>query len=358
MNWPTGNDAAANYQQEFNGVLGSQLSNYDLTGLSQPGLPSFGELSRQIITGEFDFSLSGILHLFSRLIFNELFANTRLIKQLLIIAVLSALLKCLTDAFKHKSAGELGFYVTYCIMVILVITSFQVSVEILSGLVAAVSGMMDAAIPLIIGLLAVSVNVAGAAVFHPALFLAMGLITRFIGQILIPLMLAAVAMQAVSCLIEGNPLHNLSLFFKKCADWTLKGIIGLFAMLLALQKLSAPIINNIALQTTKSAVKSIPLVGNALNAAMDTVLVWGQATRSTVLVALVIVFCVALAAPLVKMLVLMLVYRLMAAVIQPFSDDRFVKLLDMVGAYLGTIMSAGVMVGIMCVYAVIMLLTF
>jgi stage III sporulation protein AE len=217
---------------------------------------------------------------------------------------------------------------------------------------------MEAAIPLIIGMLALSGNIAGAAVFHPALFLAMGLITRFIAWFFIPALTAAVALQFVSCLSENNPLSKMAELLKKCADWTLKSIAGLFALLLALQKFSVPIINNVAFQTTRTAVGAIPVVGGALNAAMDTVLYWGQASRSGVMVALIIVFCVALAVPLLKMLVLMFLYRLLAAAVQPICDERFVKCLDGVGAYMGTLLGAGVMVGVMCVYAAVILLAF
>jgi stage III sporulation protein AE len=344
--------------QDLDGVLNSQLSRFDLSGLDQPGLPSFRDLVFQIVAGEFDFTLPGILNLAARQIFNELFTNTRLIRQLLIIAILNALLSCLSDAFKHKSASELGFYVSYCIMVILAVSSFHLSVDILSNLVYNVTAMMEASVPLIISMMAISGNVAGAAVFHPALFLAMGLIARFIAQLFVPLLMAGVGLRIVSHLTEGNPLERMGIIIKKGADWALKGIVGLFALLLALQKLTAPVINNVALKTTKTAVGAIPVVGGALNAAMDTVLVWGQAARSGVLAALVIVICAALAAPLIKMLVLMLVYKLMAAAVQPITDERFCKCLDGVGEYMGTLLGAGAIVGIMCIYAVIMLLSF
>jgi stage III sporulation protein AE len=345
-------------QTELSGVLGSHLSHHDVTALKQPGLPAFGELAHQLLTGEFDLSLPGVLNLAVKLVFNEIFLHTHLIRQILIIAVFGALLKCLTDAFKHKSAGELGFYVTFCMMVVLAVSSFQITVGILTSLVATVNSLMEAAIPLIVSLMALSGNVAGAAVFHPALFLAMNIITRFIAVVFIPAMMAAVALQIASCLSEDNPLSNMAGLFRKCADWTLKGIVGLFAILLMLQKFSVPVLNNAALRTAKTAVGAIPVVGGALNSAMDTVLYFGQASRSIVMVALLIVLCAALAAPLVKMLALMLTFRLLAAAVQPVCEERFVRCLDGIGAYMGTLLGAGAIVGIMCVYAVVMLLGF
>jgi stage III sporulation protein AE len=341
---------------DLSSILGSHLSQHDVSGLQTPGLPAFTDLVMQLLNGEFDLSLAGILNKAMRLIFNELFLNTQLIRQLLIIAILSALLKCLTDAFKHKSAGELGFFVTFCMMVVLAATSFRVCVGILQELVSTVGFFMEAAIPLVVGALALSGNVAGAAFFHPVLFMGIGLITRFISVVFIPAITAAATLTIVSCLSEENPLAYMAALFKKCAEWVLKGIVGVFMVLLTLQKFSVPVVNNFALSTAKTAVGAVPVVGSAMNAAVDTVLYFGQASRSIIMVALVIVLIFALSAPLIKLLAFMLVYRLLAAAVQPVSEDRFVKCLDGIGTYMGALLGAGAIVGVMCVFAVIILL--
>jgi hypothetical protein len=110
--------------QELSSVIGNQLSLLDISGLDQPGLPAFKDLAVQVISGEFDLTLPNILSLLSSQIFHEVILNTQLIRQLLIVAILSALLKCMIDAFRHSSASLVGFYVTYCMMVILAMSSF------------------------------------------------------------------------------------------------------------------------------------------------------------------------------------------------------------------------------------------
>jgi stage III sporulation protein AE len=171
-------------------------------------------------------------------------------------------------------------------------------------------------------------------------------------------MTAAVALQMISGLSEENPLSNMADLFKKVAEWTLKGIVGVFAMLLTLQKFSVPVLNNIAVKTTQSAVGAIPIVGGALNSAMDTVLYVGQASKSVVMVALMVVLCAALLVPVAKLLVLTFTYKLLAAAIQPICEPRFVKCIDSVGTYMATLTGAGVVVGIMCLYSVLILLSF
>jgi len=334
------------------------LEQYDLRALDRPGLPRFIDLAQQAVRGELDLSLSGILSAGGNLIFAEFFANGLILRQLLIIAILGALMRCLTQAFTHKSAGEMGFYVTYLMAILLAVSSFRVSVNILTGLVEAVRAMMIAAVPVMIGLMAISGNFVGAAGFHPLLFFALQLVTWFITVIFIPLVLAAAALDIVNQLSAENRLDKLAELLRKVSDYALKAIVAVFAFLLTMQRISAPIINNAALRTGRSAAGAIPVVGNALTAAMDTVIHFSQAARSGVLVALVLILCLTLATPMLKILVLSWVYRVTAAVIQPVSDERLVKCMDGAGKAMGQLFSAAALLGVMCLYSVVIMLSF
>jgi stage III sporulation protein AE len=77
-----------------------------------------------------------------------------------------------------------------------------------------------------------------------------------------------------------------------------------------------------------------------------------------VLVALVLVLCFVLAAPLLKMFALSFIYRLTAAFLQPIADPRLVKLMDGIGKHMAMLFNAAALVGVMCIYTVIILLSF
>jgi len=336
-----------------------QLERYELGILDRPGMPSFTDLVRDALQGQLDLSISGLLTTFTNIIFSEFSANGQLIRQLVIIAILGALMSCLTEAFKHNAAGETGFYVTYLMAVLLAISSFYISVEILTGLTGLVSNVMQAAVPLMIGLMTMGGNFIGAAGFHPLLFFALQLMTWFISGVFIPMVLAAAALDIVGQLSsEGHRLEKMAELMRKIADWTLKGLVALFAFLLTLQRFTAPIISNVALRTSRNVVGAVPVVGNVFSSAVDTIVYFSRAARSGVLVALVLVLCAVLVAPLIKILVLSLIYRVCAAFLQPVADKRLVSLMDNVGKYMGMLFAAAALIGVMCIYAVIILLSF
>ncbi|MCL2215945.1 MAG: stage III sporulation protein AE [Defluviitaleaceae bacterium] len=345
------------YSGEILGLIG--LDRYEIGILDRPGIPGFADLVRDALTGRLDLSLTGLISAFGNLIFGEFAANGFLIRQLLIIAILGALLGCLTEAFKHNAAGETGFYVTYLMAVLLAISSFYLCVGILTGLTGLVENVMMAAVPLMIGLMTMGGNFIGAAAFHPLLFFALQLMTWFISGVFIPLVLAAAALDIVGQLAsEGHKLEKMAELVRKIADWSLKGLVALFAFLLTLQRFTAPIISNVALRTSRNVVGAVPVIGNVFSSAVDTVVYFSWAARSGVMVALVLVLCAVLVSPLVKILVLSLVYRVSAAFLQPVADKRLVTLMDSVGKHMGLLFSAAALIGVMCIYAVIILLSF
>jgi len=335
------------------------LDRYDIGILDIPGRPRFTDLVRRALTGQLDLSLNGLISGFGEIVFAEFFANGQLIRQLIIIAILGALMSCLTEAFKHKSAGETGFYVTYLMAVLLAISSFYISVEILNKLVGFVSSIMQASIPLMVGLMAMGGNFVGAAGFHPLLFFALQLVAWFISGVFVPMVLASAALDISGQLSpDGHKLEKMAELLRKIASWSLKGILATFAFLLTLQRFSAPIISNAAIRTSRSIAGAVPVVGNAFTAAVDTVVNFSQAARSGVLVALILVLCFVLVAPLLKMLVMSFIYRATAAILQPIADKRLVTLMDGIGKHMAMLFNAAALIGVMCIYTVVILLSF
>ena len=334
------------------------LNNYNTGLLDMPNMPRFIDLVRSALSGQLDLTPMGLLNSFGSIIFAEFIANAVLIRQLLVIAIISALMHVLTEAFTHKSASETGFYVTFLMTAALAISSFYIAVGVLTGLVSAITNIMNASVPIMIGLMAMGGNFAGAAGINTVLFFSLQLLARFISNVFIPLVLAAAALD-IACKLsaDGAKLDKLAELARKTASWTLKGILALFAFLLTLQRITAPIISNVAIRTSRNVVGAVPVVGNAFTAAVDTVVSFSQAAKSGVMVALVLVICAAIAGPLIKIFALGFIYKIVAAFLQPIADKRIVQLMDSVGKHITMMFSAAALIGVMCIYMVVILLS-
>ncbi|MDR1912996.1 MAG: stage III sporulation protein AE [Clostridiales bacterium] len=338
--------------------IDQQLELFDFSRLNKAAGLNFGEWVRKAISGELDLSLAGIGKKILDLLFGEILLNWELLRNLIIIAILSAVLKVLTDSFKSKAAAELGFFVSYISLLMVLIASFHTTLGIMTGLVTVLSNIMTAALPVMLGMLVLSGKFASASAFNPIFIVMLEGLSLFVRLILTPALSAGAMIEAINYLSNKPMLTNLTKLIRKVCDWGLKGVAFVFLSILSIQKISAPIINNTALKAAKAGAGAIPVVGDMVSGAMDVVLFWGTAASSGIMIALVITIIVVCGVQLIKILAMLLIYKLTAAVIQPIVEERFVKCIDGIAAFCNLIFQAGVTVVVMFIISVVIMLSF
>ncbi|MCL1935555.1 MAG: stage III sporulation protein AE [Defluviitaleaceae bacterium] len=319
---------------------------------------SFGELVSRAITGQLDLSFGSILRGILNFIFMEVTAHISLMQQLIFVAVLASLLKVLTDTFQAKAAGELGFYVSYITLVAIIFSSFRIGVTISIDMITNVTNFIRISIPVIITLVLMSGNATGAYVYNSLFIFAINIINTVIINIVMPVIIFLVTIQVVNYLTENEILKNMSDFISKYVNMGTKALAGVFISVLALQRISAPIINNAAIRGARLTINAVPVVGGALSSAVDSALYLAQGAKSGVIVAVVIAIIYICIVPITKLFAMMFVYKFVAAIIQPICDKRIVKCMNTIGNYTGLLLGVSVMVMVMFSIALIMLVSF
>lgn len=309
-------------------------------------------------SGELDLSLENIINMFLNLLFGEIFINSKLIKQLLGTVLLGAVIKNLCDSFKNKGIGELGFYVTYLSLILLIIASFYTGIDIVKTSINNLSGLMQASMPFMMGLLAMSGNVTSAYIFSPIMLFVINVISALIQYILAPAITLFGSLQIINYLTEKEILTKFAEMLKDLSILALKGLAVLLITVLSLQKISAPILNNLAVKTTKFTVSAIPVVGSVLNEAVDTVIYFTSAAKSASLVAIVITIIGMCMIPAIKLLAIVILFKFLSAVIQPISDKRIVECLGTVSTYTVLLLGCLTIVTVMFIFGVLIMLSF
>ncbi len=327
-----------------------------IIGSKQPQL-SFKNLMIRAIKGTLDLSPSAIIKNGAELFAQELLYNADLIRNLFIICLLSALLKNLTDSFKNKSVGELGFYCSYIIIVTILLSSFQVATGIVFEINNYCINLMEALLPMVMSLVVLSGNVSGASIFNPLMIFMFSFIALTVKIIFAPAIVMTSVISIINYLTEKPLLTNLVNLCKTIIKRGLQGITVLFLSVLTLQKISAPLLNNLVLKTAKSTAKFIPVVGDIVTGALESAIHWGQAAKSGVFVAIIISLVVVSIVPLVKLLVILFTYKLVAALIQPICDDRIVKCIDSVGGFCSLLFGCGITMVVMFIFSFIILIS-
>ena len=319
---------------------------------------NFGELVRQGIEGSLDLSISNIFFGGLRLIFAEIFANIHLLQQLIFVAVLAAILKVLTESFESKGVGELGFYVCYLALIAIIFSSFFFAIDVVHTMVNSVSALVRASIPIVISLVLMSGNITGAYVFNALFLFAIDILNFLVLTVFLPLTVFGATVHIINFLTENEVLSKLSEGMQKIISWGLKSSVAIFITVLTLQRISAPILNNIARQTARVTLNVVPVVGEVLTGAMDQVFFLAASAKNGVIVAIILAVIYICVVPITKLVVLMFVYKLVAAILQPISDKRIVKCLDVTGSYLAILFGVCVLIAVMFAFALLLLVSF
>jgi stage III sporulation protein AE len=337
--------------------VNEQLDAFDFSQINQKAGLNIKDLARKAIRGELNLSPAHIAEQAVQMLFHAFLDNVDLLRNLVLIGVLGAILQVLTDSFKNKSVGELGFYVTYLALTLIVLSSFQVTAGVMLSLVNNLGALMAVALPVMLGLLVVSGNVTSASTFNPIFVVVIEGVTLFIRGVLTPVLIMTAVLEIVNYISKKEVLTRFTKLIRKLADWSMKGIAILFLGVLSLQKISAPILNHFAVKAAKAGAGAIPVVGGLLSGAMDTVIYWSAALKSGVMAALVMGLIMVCSLPLLQILAVLLVYNVTAAVMLPLCDERIVKCLDGVGAFCTLLLSSGVTVVLMFIVSVVILLS-
>ena len=163
---------------------------------------SFSDLLAEILSGEFDFTFANIREKASELMFGELRMQGKLLAQLVLIVILSAILKQCSDSFQGKNVGEMGFYVCYMVLIVAILTSFysisQSVVERMRGL----CGVFGAMVPIFLVLSASSGNLAQGALMGPTLMGGATALSVGISYVLIPAIQLSIALEMADHISE------------------------------------------------------------------------------------------------------------------------------------------------------------
>ena len=179
---------------------------------------SFSDLLAEILSGEFDFTFANIREKALELMFGELRMQGRLLAQLVLIVILSAILKQCSDSFQGKNVGEMGFYVCYMVLIVAILTSFysisQSVVERMRGL----CGVFGAMVPIFLVLSASSGNLAQGALMGPTLMGGVTALSVGISYVLIPAIQLSIALEMADHISEKPILGKFAELLRRCAE--------------------------------------------------------------------------------------------------------------------------------------------
>ncbi|MBS4536202.1 stage III sporulation protein AE [Clostridium sp. D2Q-14] len=313
----------------------------------------FNSLIEKIIKGEKIFEEDRILNGILKLVLNELMENMSLIIQILLLSIISAILMNLQKAFDNKAVSNTAQFITYIILISIVIKSFVLSMEIGKSTIDNMVVFMQALLPVLFVLLMAVGGLASSSLLHPLILGSLGLFSTLIKEIIIPLIFFSTILGLVSNISDRIQVDRVSGLLREISVVVLGASFTIFMGIMSIQGISTAQIDGITIRTAKFAVDNlIPVVGGFLSDAMDTVVGCSLLLKNSVGVIGVMTLFLIVIIPAIKLISIIFAYRITAAIIEPISDERIVKGLNNVSKALIILLGLLLTVTLMFIIAI------
>ena len=276
--------------------------------------------------GTSSISASTIIDLISKNLFKELYVCVKIMISIIVIAIISALLKNIEDSFTGSSIANIAFYSCYVLIILLLTKNFVSSVNIAKSAIKDITDFMSAIMPVLILLITTAGGISQAATLDPIVAAAVTITPRIYMDMILPLILMSFVLCFVNNISTEHKVEQLAKFIKQITLWLQGIILTVFVGLITIRSMTASTFDAVTLKTAKFAVDNfIPIVGKAISDSISTVAGYALLLKNAFGVLGLIIILLMLLFPVIKIISIVIVYKISAAIIEPIVDKRIVN---------------------------------
>lgn len=275
---------------------------------------------------------SSILKKIVNLLGSEVVKSLKAIGSIIIIIVIHAVLKSISESLENDGIAKLIYYTQYILIITIIMTNFSDIVKMVQDTTTNLVAFMNMLVPILITLMMYTGSMVTSGVIEPIILFMINFIGNMIQNIIIPLVLIFTSLVIISKLSDKIQIDNLSKFLKSGIVWVLGIVLTIFVGVVSLEGTMSSSIDGITAKTTKAIVSSaIPVVGKILSDSVDTVLGCGIVLKNAVgLVGVIIVIGICIV-PIIKLATMTIAYKLLTSVTEPIADKKITNLLEQIG---------------------------
>ncbi len=298
--------------------------------------------------GKGNLSFDNILNVVLSIIFKEVKSVLKLVVSIVTISIICSLLKNLQEAFSDDSISQVAFYACYGLIIMVLSKSFIISISVAKEVITNISDFMGALLPILVTMISLSGGFTQAATLDPIVLASVIFIPKIYSNIIIPMILMSFVLEFANNISNEHKITNLCNLLKQITIWGQGIIVTVFIGLLTIRGITSTTIDAVTLKTAKFAVDNfIPIVGKAFSDAITSVAGYSLIIKNAISAIGLVVIILILLHPLIKLILITLIYKLSAALVEPISDPRITKSLEAAGSSMILITSCVLTVSLM-----------
>lgn len=296
----------------------------------------FTSMGREGLPGPAQFLDAG-----AQLLAGEMVANARLLARLVALSLLGAILTQLGRGTGGQGVQEVAQAAVLLALVLIGLQSLALAVGMVGRAVSTMTSAAQALLPTLSGLAAASGAGPASVAMHPMLLGAVTLAGGVLQRLVVPGLVLGGSLAVAGHVAPDFPISRLSGVVHQVALTALGLTLTIILGTTAVRGAVAPVADSVVLRTVKYVTgAAVPVVGRMMSEAVEVVAGGSSLIRSAVGAAGMMLVMMSALAPILKLLAIVFVYRLAAAVLQPVGDSRLVGAIGAMGDMLGLMLAA------------------
>lgn len=292
---------------------------------------SIEEILNQILKGESLFQKETMSKWFKNIVKAQLQREQKAMFQVVLLVLLAAVFSNFTAVFGDGKIGETSFYITYMLLLALLIKSFgSMGVE-LKELLENFILFLKALMPSYFLAVTASSGSATAMIFYEAVLFLIYVIQVVFLKGIVPAIYVLALVELVNYLHSEDFLSKMAELLQTLIEWSLKSCMAVVLGMQLIQNMIGSAMDSLKRDIIGKTAASIPGIGNAINGVTEVALGTAVIIRNGIgVVGIIILVCIGIR-PVIRLALLAFLYKLLAAVVQPVSDKRMTGALSTIG---------------------------
>lgn len=286
---------------------------------------NFTGIMEDLMAGRFQEVLDDLGTAIKDSLFSEIKNSSKMMAQIIVLGLIGAVFSNFSSIFTSSQISETGFFVTYLLLFTFLASSFFASISIAGQVVEAALQFMKVLMPAYF----LAVAFAGGSMTSVAVYeFTLGMISIaqwLIFTILIPMVRIYILFVLAGHIAKEDVLSKLTELIHDMIIWSLKTMVGIVLGFHLVQGMVLPYVDSMKNTTLQKLVGVIPGIGQGANAVTQIIMGSGVLIKNTMGAAAVVILLILTAIPVIKLVIMMLLYQLVAAVLQPVCDKRIVS---------------------------------
>lgn len=286
---------------------------------------TFTDLMKALLDGDGKTAGRAVLDLLKQSLIQEVSRGGRLAGQILALGLVGAVFAGFSNVFSGSQVSETGCFLTYLLAFSALAAAFLDSISIAGEVLQKQMEFMRVLVPSYFLAVAWAGSVSSSAAWMELVLILIGGIEWLYLHLLLPLTRVYLLLVLVGNMTKEDMLSRLTELLQTGIRWGTRSLFGLVLGFQLLQGMVLPYADAVRTSGLQKLLQVIPGIGNGAGAAAKMLLGSGVLIKNTMGAAAVAVLAVISLVPVVKLGILMGIYQVTAAILQPVGDKRLVS---------------------------------